>query len=120
MGSLQTWEEIVSQKRAIRDQLISPYLVDVAQRLPRVQNVEERTRLEEPLIQDITDIDNVTSLLKCLEKGKFQAEQVIKAYIQRYVFLTGGWNRPYTNIIGRAVVAHQLVYASHLPFYFRP
>ncbi|KAJ5470894.1 hypothetical protein N7530_008251 [Penicillium desertorum] len=85
MGSVQTWEEIVSQKRAIRDQLIAPYLVDVTQRLPRVQNAEERTRLEDPLIQKITDIDNITSLLECMEKGEFQVEQVIKAYIQRAV-----------------------------------
>ncbi|KAJ6159789.1 hypothetical protein N7497_004326 [Penicillium chrysogenum] len=84
MGS-QTWEEIVSQKRAIRDQLITPYLADVAQRLPRVQNAEERTRLEDPLFQTITDIDNVTSLLECMAKGEFQVEQVIKAYIQRAV-----------------------------------
>ncbi|KAJ6186376.1 hypothetical protein N7519_007677 [Penicillium mononematosum] len=90
MGSLQTWEETVSQKRAIRDQLIAPYLADVAQRLPRVQNAEERTRLEDPLIQTITDIDNVTTLLECMEKGEFLVEQVIRAYIQR------------------AVVAHQL------------
>ncbi|KAJ5845083.1 hypothetical protein N7534_008752 [Penicillium rubens] len=82
MGS-QTWEEIVSQKRAIRDQLIAPYLADVAQRLPRVQNAEERTRLEDLLFQTITDIDNVTSLLECMAKGEFQVEQVIKAYIQR-------------------------------------
>jgi hypothetical protein len=119
MGS-QTWEEIVSQKRAIRDQLIAPYLADVAQRLPRVQNAEERTRLEDPLFQTITDIDNVTSLLECMAKGEFQVEQVIKAYIQRYVFYRG-WNRPYTNAIGRAVLAHQLVRVPHLPsFPFAP
>lgn len=85
MGS-QTWEEIVSQKRVIRDQLIAPYLVDIAQRLPQIQNAEERTRLEDHLFQKITDIDNVATLLECLEKGEFQAEQVIKAYIQRYDF----------------------------------
>lgn len=85
MGSSQSWEEIVAHKRLIRDQLIAPYLVDVAQRLPQVQNPEERTRLEDPLIQKITDIDNVAALLECLGKGEFQAEQVIKAYIQRYV-----------------------------------
>jgi hypothetical protein len=119
MGSVQTWEEIVSQKRAIRDQLIAPYLVDVTQRLPRVQNAEERTRLEDPLIQKITDIDNITSLLECMEKGEFQVEQVIKAYIQRYVFYRG-WDRPYTNIIGRAVVAHLLVCSSHLRFCSHP
>ncbi|KAJ5783710.1 uncharacterized protein N7518_009387 [Penicillium psychrosexuale] len=85
MGSSQSWEEIVAHKRLIRDQLIAPYLVDVAQRLPQVQNPEERTRLEDPLIQKITDIDNVAALLECLGKGEFQAEQVIKAYIQRVV-----------------------------------
>lgn len=89
MGSLQTWEEIVSHKQLIRDQLLAPYLVDVAQRLPQVQNPEERTRVEDPLVQRITDIDNVATLLECLEKGEFQAEQVVKAYIQRYVFDRG-------------------------------
>lgn len=121
MGSLQTWEEIVSQKRLIRDQLLAPYLVDVAERLPQVQNPEERTRLADPSIQKITDIDSVTALLECLEKGEFQAEQVIKAYIQRYVFLLiEGWNSPDTNITGSAVVAHQLVCASHLRFHSYP
>jgi hypothetical protein len=89
----QNWEEIVSQKRDIRDQLIAPYLVDVAQRLPQVQNAAERSQLEDPLVQKITDIDNVTALLECLEKGEFQAEQVIKAYIQRYVFTEVGTDR---------------------------
>ncbi|OQE43364.1 hypothetical protein PENCOP_c003G08886 [Penicillium coprophilum] len=89
MGS-QTWEEIVSQKRNNRDQLIAPYLVNVTQRLPQVRNVGERTRLENPLYQKITDIDSVATLVESLEKGEFQAEQVIKAYIQR------------------AVIAHQL------------
>lgn len=86
MGSLPTWEEIVFQKRLIRDQLLAPYLVDVAQRLSLVQNPEERTRLEDPSVQKITNIDSVIALLECLEKGEFQAEQVIKAYIQRCVF----------------------------------
>lgn len=85
MGSSQTWEDIVSKKRSIRDQLLAPYLVDINQRLPQVQNVEERSQLEDPLIQKITDIDNVTTLLDHLEKGEFQAEQVIMAYIKRYV-----------------------------------
>ena len=117
MDSSESWEEIVAHKRLIRDQLIAPYLVDVAQRLPQVQNPEERTRLEDPLIQKITDIDNVAALLECLEKGEFRAEQVIKAFIQRYVFYRG-WNRPYTNILGRVVVAHQLVCVFHLRSYF--
>jgi amidase len=86
MSNSQNWEEIVSQKRTIRERLLAPYLMDdVDQRLPRVHHVEERTRLKDPLIQKITDIDSVADLLVCLENGEFQADQVIKAYIERYV-----------------------------------
>lgn len=83
MGSSQSWEEIVIQKRTIRDHHLAPLLVDVDQRRPQVHNVAERTRLEDPVIQKITDIDNVVTLLECLEKGEFEAEQVAKAYIKR-------------------------------------
>ena len=87
MGSTQAWQQIVSQKRTIRDQLLTPYLVDdVDQRVPQVQNVAERSQLaKEPLVQAITDIDNVVVLLEHLEKGEFRAEQVVTSYIKRYV-----------------------------------
>jgi hypothetical protein len=59
---------------------------DVDQRLPQVLNVAERSQLaEDPLVQTITDIDNVVVLLNHLEKGDFLAEQVVSAYIKRYV-----------------------------------
>ncbi|EKV12058.1 hypothetical protein PDIG_46730 [Penicillium digitatum PHI26] len=69
MGSLYTWEESVSQKWLIRDQLLAPYLVDVAQPLPPVQSPKEHARLEDPLIQKITDIDNIAALLESIKKG---------------------------------------------------
>ncbi|KAJ5825485.1 hypothetical protein N7474_002623 [Penicillium riverlandense] len=86
------WKRIIAQKRQIRDQLLAPYLVDdVDSRLPRVDRVDERTRLDqEPKIQTITDIDNIAELLDRLKKGEFTAEGVVQAYIKR------------------AVVAHQL------------
>ncbi|KAJ5166482.1 uncharacterized protein N7482_005263 [Penicillium canariense] len=93
MGSIHPpWAHIVSQKRAIRDQQIAPYLVDDKElRVPRVHQVDHRTRLEqEPQVQKITDIDDIACLVKGLEAGEFSAEQVIQAYIKR------------------AVVAHQL------------
>ncbi|OQD86181.1 hypothetical protein PENANT_c008G11305 [Penicillium antarcticum] len=92
MGSTQAWQQTVARKRSIRDQLLTPYLVnDVEQRLPQLDNVTERSQVaKDPLVQTITDIDNVAVLLEHLEKGEFQAEQVIKSYITR------------------AVVAHQL------------
>lgn len=84
MGTIQQpWEQIVSQKRAIRDKLLAPYLVDVEHRVPRVDHVDYRTRLEnEPDVQKITDLDLI-SLLKRLETGEFTAQQVIQAYIKR-------------------------------------
>ncbi|KAJ5397299.1 hypothetical protein N7509_005412 [Penicillium cosmopolitanum] len=93
MGSThQSWEQIVSQKRTARDQLLAPYLIDdIEHRGPRALNVDQRSRLEkDPQVQEITDIDNIVVLLQLLQKGELTAESVIKAYIKR------------------AVVAHQL------------
>lgn len=85
MGSTQQpWEQIVAQKRAARDKLLAPYLVDdVDQRQPRVHGVDGRSRLQDPEVQLITDIDGVEELSRSLQKGEFTAEQVIKAYIKR-------------------------------------
>lgn len=79
------WKRIIAQKRQIRDQLLAPYLVDdVDSRLPRVDRMDERSRLDqEPEIQTITDIDNIAVLLDRLRKGEFTAEVVVKAYIKR-------------------------------------
>lgn len=84
MGTIQRpWEQIVSQKRAIRDKLLAPYLVDLEHRVPRVDHVDHRTRLEnDPDVQRITDLD-LLGLLKRLETGEFTAQQVIQAYIKR-------------------------------------
>ncbi|KAJ5231353.1 uncharacterized protein N7469_005941 [Penicillium citrinum] len=92
MGSTQqSWEEIVSRKRTERDQLLVPYMVnDIESRLPRVEQVDQRSRLKDPEIQKITDIDSIVVLSQLLQKGDLTAEQVIEAYIKR------------------AVVAHQL------------
>ncbi|OJJ43734.1 hypothetical protein ASPZODRAFT_154254 [Penicilliopsis zonata CBS 506.65] len=78
-------KDIASQKRQLRDAALQPYLVDdLDQRLPRVENVEERTRLPlDPRSQMITDIDSVTDLLQCLGNGEFTAEEVTTAYIRR-------------------------------------
>lgn len=106
MGSTQQkWEQIVSQKRTARDQLLGPYLVDdIEQRVPRVFQVDQRSCLEsEPHVQEITNIDNIVVLSQLLQKGKLTAESVISAYIKR------------------AVVAHQLVpyFTLDLPFLLR-
>ncbi|PYH98901.1 amino acid/polyamine transporter [Aspergillus ellipticus CBS 707.79] len=92
MGSLQPWEQIVSKKRSLRDQLLTPYRVDdVDRRVSQIHSVHERTGLlDDPTIQDITDIDNIPELLERLQNGQYTAEQIILAYIKR------------------AVVAHQL------------
>ncbi|KAJ5677486.1 Amidase [Penicillium maclennaniae] len=92
MGSTeQPWEPIVAQKRAARDKLLAPYLVeDVDHRQPRVDQVHERSRSKDPEAQRITEIDGIEELSQCVLKRQFTAEQVIRAYIQR------------------AVVAHQL------------
>ena len=89
MGTQQPWEQIVLQKRAIRDKLLSPYLVnDVERRAPRVNQVQERSRLSQEEAQTITDIDNLAALQKHIQNGDFTSEQVVSAYIQR-------WERPF-------------------------
>lgn len=77
------WTDIAARKRHLRDQLIAPYQ-DNVDRPPQVQNVHERSQIEsEPQVQKITDIDNVASLLKQIEKGEWSAEDVTRAYIKR-------------------------------------
>ncbi|KAJ6120205.1 Amidase [Penicillium sp. IBT 18751x] len=92
MGSTeQPWELIVARKRAARDKLLAPYLVeDVDHRQPRVDQVHERSRLKDFEAQRITEIDGIEELSQCVLKRHFTAEQVTRAYIRR------------------AVVAHQL------------
>jgi hypothetical protein len=78
------WEQIVSQKRAIRDKLLTPYLINVADRETgdHVDKIHERSHVDEEA-QAITDIDEVEVLLQRIQTGDFSAEQVVKAYIQR-------------------------------------
>ncbi|GAQ41146.1 hypothetical protein AtubIFM56815_009680 [Aspergillus tubingensis] len=92
MGSLQSWEQIVSRKRSLRNQLLKPYEAnDIDRRLPQLLSVQERTCIHgDPAIQEITDIDSVPRLFECLKSGKYTAEQTTLAFIRR------------------AVVAHQL------------
>ncbi|KAL4898488.1 amidase signature domain-containing protein [Aspergillus ambiguus] len=92
MGSLQNWEQIVSQKRSLRDQALKPYLIsDLELRPPQVHDVQKRSCVhDDPLVQEITDIDSVSTLLGYMKSGKYSAEQVTNAYIRR------------------AVIAHQL------------
>ncbi|KAJ5092272.1 hypothetical protein NUU61_007142 [Penicillium alfredii] len=116
MNAQQPWERIVAQKRSTRDQLLAPYLVDdIDQRVPRVHQVAERTRLEQdPIIQKITDIDNIAALLEHLEKGEFNAEQVTKAYIQRAVVA-----HQLTNCLTEVVFEDALEQARHLDAAFK-
>ncbi|KAJ5902467.1 hypothetical protein N7495_002995 [Penicillium taxi] len=81
----QSWMQIVLQKRAIRDKLLAPYMVnDVESRVPRVHQVDKRSHLnQEPDVQMITDIDSVAVLLQGIQRGDIAAEQVVRAYIKR-------------------------------------
>jgi hypothetical protein len=81
----QAWQEIVAQKRALRDAAVKPYLVnDLDRRPPRVDNVSLRSAIEsDPKVQKITDIDSVAELHKRLIEGEFTTEEVVFAYIKR-------------------------------------
>ncbi|KAL2855518.1 amidase signature domain-containing protein [Aspergillus pseudoustus] len=83
--ALQAWDQAVSQKRALREKALKPYMVtDIGARPHRVHDVHNRTCLkEDPSVQEITDIDGVPALVERLRKGSFTAEQVIRAYIKR-------------------------------------
>lgn len=84
--TIEQWEQIVSQKRAIRDKLLTPYLINVEDRATRDNvhdNVHERSRVNDE-VQAITDIDNVEALLQRIQNGDLSAEQVVQAYIQRW------------------------------------
>ena len=116
MGSLQPWEQIVSQKRSLRDKLLEPYLAnDVDQRVPQVASVQARSCVKgDPEIQEITDIDSIPRLFELLKSGQYTAEQTTLAYIKRYAD-----NLIYTGRLihqllaklfnSRAVISHQLV-----------
>lgn len=85
MGSaaISTWPEIVSKKRALREQALASYLVDdLDQRPPRVRDVFARSYIDED-VERITDIDNVGTVLNQLTRGELTAESVTRAYIRR-------------------------------------
>ncbi|OJJ04201.1 hypothetical protein ASPVEDRAFT_172146 [Aspergillus versicolor CBS 583.65] len=95
MDNAGNWEQIACEKRSLRDKALRPYMVsDLDRREPRVQNPQERSRIYDPIAEEITEIDNIPTLLEHLRSGKYTAEQVTHAYIRR------------------AVVAHQLTNAS--------
>ena len=86
MGSIGNWEQVVTEKRTLRDKSLKPYMVsNLDKRGPRVDNVQERSRLDDPIAQKITDIDSIPTLLEQLRAGKYTAEQVTHAYIRRCV-----------------------------------
>jgi hypothetical protein len=74
------WEEIASQKRAIRDEYIQKYLPSTWEnnQLPW-PNKKERA---------ITDIAELGVLQEKIASGELTAEAVIRAYIRRCVRLT--------------------------------
>jgi hypothetical protein len=86
MGSIWNWKQIVSEKQSLRDQALEPYTVSgLNQRVPRVHDVQERSRIDDPIVQDITTIDNISTLLEQMRSGRYTAEQVTLAYIRRCV-----------------------------------
>lgn len=86
MGNIGNWEQIVSEKRSLRDNALKPYTVlDLDQRVPRAHNVQARSRVDDPIAEEITEIDSVPTLLEHLKSGKYTAEQVAHAYIRRCV-----------------------------------
>ncbi|EER40580.1 acetamidase [Histoplasma capsulatum var. duboisii H88] len=94
MGALEPWQEIVAQKRRLRDAALKPYLVeDIHLRSERVANVADRSRIEPQAAQAITEIDSIEQLHESICRGEFTAEDVTLAYIKR------------------ATVAHQLTNA---------
>lgn len=98
MGNIGNWEQIVSEKRSLRDKALKPYMVsDLDKRVPRAHDVQERSRIDDPIADEITDIDSVPTLLEYLRSGKYTAEQVAHAYIRRCVHRCGcldswGWH----------------------------
>ncbi|KAB8227248.1 uncharacterized protein BDW43DRAFT_294581 [Aspergillus alliaceus] len=86
MGSIGNWEQVVAEKRTLRDKSLTPYMVsNLDERGPRVDNVQERSCLDDSLAQNITDIDSIPTLLEQLRAGKYTAEQATHAYIRRCV-----------------------------------
>lgn len=89
MGSIDpetaAWQEIVAQKRVLRDAALKPYLVnDLDHRAPRVDHVSLRSAIQtDSRVQQITDIDNVPELHRRLIEGEFTAEEVVLAYVKR-------------------------------------
>ncbi len=78
---------------------------DLDRRVPRVQNVQDRSCIiNDPIAEEITEIDNIPTLLEHLRSGKYTAEQVTHAYIRRCVYGVAvsvdgdgllGWTREY-------------------------
>ncbi|KAE8333041.1 acetamidase [Aspergillus sergii] len=116
MGSTGDWEQIVSEKRRLRDNALKPYMVcDLDQRVPQVHNVHERSRFQnDPVSQNITDIDNISFLLEQLRSGLYTAEQVARAYIQRAVIA-----HQLTNAITEPVFDDALAQARELDHHFQ-
>ncbi|KAL4989034.1 amidase signature domain-containing protein [Aspergillus falconensis] len=116
MGGVQPWKQTVAKKRALRDQALKPYLVsDIDSRPSQVRSVQDRSCLEDdPLVQEITDIDSIPALVEQLQRGRFSAEQVTSAYIRRATVA-----HQLTNCITEVIFKDALVQARELDRAFK-
>ncbi|PKY06874.1 amino acid/polyamine transporter [Aspergillus campestris IBT 28561] len=116
MGSIQPWEQTVSQKRALRDQVMQDYMaLDLGQRPPQVDHVHKRSALaNDPVGQEITDIDSIPAFLELLGSGKYTVENVVLAYVKRAVIA-----HQLTNCITEVVFEDALAQARALDAHFK-
>lgn len=85
-----SWESIASQKRALRDAALAPFLQLATNGVvePNVKDAGKRTAFPpnvDPKFQKITDINDIPTLLEGLRTAEFSAEDVALAYIKRWV-----------------------------------
>ena len=69
------WQDIVAAKRAARDEAVYKYL---------------HTEPAAGTHEDVTGLVDVAVLVRLLETGTLSAEQVVRAYIQRYLHSASG------------------------------
>jgi hypothetical protein len=86
-----SWEEAVARKRAIRDASIKKYLPSSKSGATPLPQDLESGDLGIPYYsaktKSITEIGELTVLQSMIAEGKVSAEDVVSAYIERYVAL---------------------------------
>lgn len=90
-ATIRPWQEVVAEKRALRDAALEPYINSKLGNLSSnsaTTNILEKSQIQPQAAQDITDVNDIHELHTLLAKGDITAEDVVLAYFKRWAHVS--------------------------------